>query len=99
MNIFTKQFCFCQSLGYHSRENDIWQEKQNMTKNSPNSESQVRSKSLSPQHNSSSIVLNQSKNLLKRRTEHSLQQMVGIDRKHARTEGIQNYCNLFKLIF
>ncbi|XP_033220198.1 transcription factor CP2-like protein 1 isoform X2 [Belonocnema kinseyi] len=76
-----------QSLGYHSRENDMWQEKQNMTKNSPNSESQNRSKSLSPPHNSRSIVLNQSKNLLKRRTEDPLLQMGEIDRKHVRTEG------------
>ncbi|XP_043482988.1 transcription factor CP2-like protein 1 isoform X2 [Leptopilina heterotoma] len=76
-----------QSMGYHDPSNDLWQEKRNMVKNSPESETQIRSSSASPQNNSSSIVLNQTKNLLKRPAEDSLQQLEDISRKHARTEG------------
>ncbi|XP_051157376.1 transcription factor CP2-like protein 1 isoform X2 [Leptopilina boulardi] len=76
-----------QSMGYHGPSNELWQEKRNMVKNSPESESQIRSNNASPHNNSTSIVLNQTKNLLKRTAEDSLQQIEEIDRKHARTEG------------
>lgn len=72
-------------MGYHGPSNELCHEKQNMVKSSPESESQVRSNSASP-HNSPP---NQTKNSLKRRGEDSFARIGEIDRKHAKTEGIQ----------
>ncbi|XP_076765445.1 transcription factor CP2 like gemini isoform X4 [Xylocopa sonorina] len=77
------------SMGYHSPQNSLWQDKYNSPKDSPEDSAQVRSSSESPQHLSPSTDNNAScqQTSLKRRAGEALQ-ITELEKKHARRDGL-----------
>ncbi|XP_076679016.1 transcription factor CP2 like gemini isoform X2 [Andrena cerasifolii] len=77
------------SMGYHSPQNSLWQDKYNSPKDSPEDGVQIRSNSGSPQHlsPSSDHASNCQQANLKRRAVEPLQQITELEKKHARRDG------------
>lgn len=76
------------SMGYHSPQNSVWQDKYNSPKNSPEDTVQIRSSSESPEHlsPSSDHAPNCQQTSLKRRAGESLQ-LTELEKKHPRRDG------------
>ncbi|XP_071867778.1 transcription factor CP2 like gemini isoform X1 [Bombus fervidus] len=77
------------SMGYHSPQNSLWQDKYNSPKDSPEDSVQIRSSSESPQHlsPSSDNSPNCQPSSLKRRAGEPLPQITELEKKHARRDG------------
>ncbi|XP_017766757.1 PREDICTED: transcription factor CP2-like protein 1 isoform X2 [Eufriesea mexicana] len=77
------------SMGYHSPQNSLWQDKYNSPKDSPEDDVQIRSSSESPQHlsPSSDNSPNCQQSTLKRRAGEPLSQLTELEKKHARRDG------------
>ncbi|XP_017788954.1 PREDICTED: transcription factor CP2-like protein 1 [Habropoda laboriosa] len=77
------------SMGYHSPQNSLWQDKYNSPKDSPEDSVQIRSSSESPQHlsPSSDNSPNCQQSSLKRRAGEPLAQITELEKKHARRDG------------
>ncbi|KAK9302140.1 hypothetical protein QLX08_005749 [Tetragonisca angustula] len=77
------------SMGYHSPQNSLWQDKYNSPKDSPEDGVQIRSSSESPQHlsPSSDNTPNCQQSSLKRRATEPLPQITELEKKHARRDG------------
>ncbi|XP_031832338.1 transcription factor CP2 like gemini isoform X4 [Nomia melanderi] len=77
------------SMGYHSPQNSVWQDKYNSPKDSPEDSVQIRSNSGSPEHlsPSSDHSLSCQQTSLKRRAGEPLQQITELEKKHPRRDG------------
>uniref|UniRef100_V9I758 Upstream-binding protein 1 n=2 Tax=Apis cerana TaxID=7461 RepID=V9I758_APICE len=77
------------SMGYHSAQNSLWQDKYNSPKDSPEDGVQIRSSSESPQHlsPSSDNSPNCQQSTLKRRAGEPLSQITELEKKHAKRDG------------
>ncbi|XP_015428668.1 PREDICTED: transcription factor CP2-like protein 1 isoform X2 [Dufourea novaeangliae] len=77
------------SMGYHSPQNCLWQDKYNSPKDSPEDGVQICSSNGSPQHlsPSSENTPNCQQSTLKRRAGEPLQQITELEKKHARRDG------------
>ncbi|XP_006617974.1 transcription factor CP2-like protein 1 isoform X1 [Apis dorsata] len=78
------------SMGYHSAQNSLWQDKYSSPKDSPEDGVQIRSSSESPQHLSPSSDNSpncQQQSTLKRRAGEPLSQITELEKKHAKRDG------------
>ncbi|XP_003698962.2 transcription factor CP2-like protein 1 isoform X2 [Apis florea] len=77
------------SMGYHSAQNSLWQDKYDSPKDSPEDGGQIRSSSESPQHlsPSSDNSPNCQQSTLKRRAGEPLSQITELEKKHAKRDG------------
>ncbi|XP_076241440.1 transcription factor CP2 like gemini isoform X2 [Calliopsis andreniformis] len=77
------------SIGCHTPQNSLWQDKYNSPKDSPKDGVQIHSNSGSPQrlNSSSDHTSNFQQSSLKRRAGESLQQITELDKKQARRDG------------
>ncbi|XP_011700869.1 PREDICTED: transcription factor CP2-like protein 1 isoform X2 [Wasmannia auropunctata] len=75
------------TMGYHSPQNSLWQDKRNSPKNSPTGGDQVHLNSGSPQLSPSGSSPNCEQNNLKRRSTESLHHITELEKKHIRRDG------------
>ncbi|EZA60619.1 Upstream-binding protein [Ooceraea biroi] len=77
------------TIGYHSPQNSLWQDKHNSPKGSPLGGDQMHLNGGSPQQLSSSgSSPNYEQNNLKRRAEEPLQHITELEKKHIRRDGV-----------
>ncbi|XP_025075369.1 uncharacterized protein LOC105431990 isoform X3 [Pogonomyrmex barbatus] len=74
------------TMGYHSPQNSLWQDKRNSPKNSPIGDDQIHLNGGSPQLSSSGSSPNCEQNNLKRRSTESLH-ITDLEKKHIRRDG------------